>query len=182
MWWTRFYRPIRDCFCDYWACASSHYCHRDGFPKVSNNRIYFGGNQHTKITNFRNRPSRRWLVDNNRSCRSIIVDDTRNARLPCGLLWKLVRQVARIQVWKNVAVQPNENAVKYIISQEAYLHFIHWTRCKWVTNHWETLQCIFKSIQMCLTLHNKCMALYEYPHKDMAYVAPLYHFHFTLQQ
>jgi len=26
------------------------------------------------------------------------------------------------------------------------------------------------------------MGLYEYSHKDMAYVAPFYHFHFTLQQ
>ena len=28
----------------------------------------------------------------------------------------------------------------------------------------------------------KCMGLDKYPHKDMAYVAPFYHLHFTLQQ
>ena len=34
-------------FCHYCACASSQYWHRVSFPKVSNNRIYFGANQHT---------------------------------------------------------------------------------------------------------------------------------------
>ena len=31
-------------------------------------------------------------------------------------------------------------------------------------------------------MQNTCMGLCEYPHKDMAYVAPFYHCHFTLQQ
>ena len=37
----------------------------------------------------------------------------------------------------------------------------------------------FWSIQMCSTMHIKCMELNEYPHKDMAYVhvAPFYHFY-----
>ena len=32
---------------------SSDYCHRVSFPKVSNNRIYFGANQHTETTKVR---------------------------------------------------------------------------------------------------------------------------------
>ena len=54
------------------TCASSHFCHRVRFPKVSNNRIYLKANQHTKITIFRN-------------LSSMVLDDKRNTRLPHGL-------------------------------------------------------------------------------------------------
>ena len=33
-----------------------------------------------------------------------------------------------------------------------------------------------------LPMHNTYVGLDEYPHKDMAYVTPFYHLHFTLQQ
>ena len=57
------------------ACADifRRWSYRVSFPKVSNNRIYFGVNQHTKITIFRN-------------LSSMVLDDKRNARLPRGLL------------------------------------------------------------------------------------------------
>ena len=45
--WLHFYPDF-----DYCACASSRDCHRVSFPKVSNNRVYFGANQHKKITIF----------------------------------------------------------------------------------------------------------------------------------
>ena len=64
--------------------------------------------------------------------------------------------------------------------------FIIWQSC---AHSWQTLQTPyeslrnvamhfqpFKCVERCIS---KCMGLYEYPHKDMAYVAPFYHFNFT---
>ena len=110
-------------FCDHCAWASSHvhYCHRVTFPKVtskkhqnilrsqsaylvfrkwvSNNRVYFGVNQHTKITI---------------SVSGSFVDGPRWQTKCSAASWS---DLIATSAW------PNEKAMKYIISQEAYLHF-----------------------------------------------------------
>ena len=104
-----------------WASSHVHYCHRVTFPKVtskkhqnilrsqsaylvfrkwvSNNRVYFGVNQHTKITI---------------SVSESFVDGPR---------WQTKCSAASWSALIATSAWPNEKAMKYIISQEAYLHF-----------------------------------------------------------
>ena len=112
-------------FCDHCAWASSHvhYCHRVTFPKVtskkhqnilrsqsaflvfrkwvSNNRVYFGVNQHTKTTI---------------SVSESFVDGPRWQTKCSAASWLSWSALIATSAW------PNEKAMKYIISQEAFLH------------------------------------------------------------
>ena len=159
MWWKRFYRPIRDGFCDYCACASSH----------------FVANQHTNVTNFWNRPSRRWLVDNLRwqtKCSAASWSALKACETSCA--YSSLKKCYRATEWKRSEIYHFSRSVSSLHSWDTLQ--MDYQSLRNVAMHFKAFKCVERcmiNVWGCMNIHIKIWHIY---------VAPLYNFHFTLQQ